>query len=55
MEAASSGRRTLIATVPVVPAVARQVHRGHAALADQPLDGIAPVERGAKLLEQIGH
>ena len=31
---------------PIVPGIERQVHGGHASLADQPLDGIAPVKCG---------
>ena len=40
---------------PVVPGVPGQVHRGHASLTDQPLDGVATVECGTERVERIGH
>ena len=49
------GAEHLYGDGPVVPGIIGQVYGGHAALADQALDGIAPFERSAQLVERIGH
>src|SRR5215218_5194211 len=49
------GSEHLYGDRPIVPVVLCQVYRGHAALADQALDCIAPFERGTQLLERIVH
>jgi hypothetical protein len=49
------GAENLDGDGPIVSGVMGQINGGHAALADQALDGIAPFERSTQLVERIGH
>jgi hypothetical protein len=49
------GTENLYGDRTLMPDIAGQVDGGHATLADQPLDGIAPFQGGAEQVEHIGH